>query len=189
MKFIKIIITVLIIFPIDTFSQEYHEDNNQIESHENKGKIRIGGYFSQTHIPSHYYHERKATKHNPYQLITTNEIEIQYFISKNLSIKWTNEMEFMSYVLKDYNGLSKIRKNAFLSAAVLGYKISNFGLFVGMGYEFERNENILVRRFGIEYMIELSENVDISPAYIFDSMGASHTSHSLAIAIGYHFNK
>lgn len=180
----KIIIAVLIIFPIYTFSQEHQEDNNQIESDENHGKIRIAGSLSQTHISSHHYHENEDY---PSQLIPTDGIEIQYFISKNLSIKWTNEIEFASYILKAENGLSKVRKNAFLSAAILGYEIYNFGLFVGMGYEFEENEHLLVQRFGIEYIIELNENVDISPAYIFDSMGPSHTSHSLAIAIGYHF--
>lgn len=113
----KIIIAVLIIFPIYTFSQEHHEDNNQIESHENHGKIRIAGSFSQTHISSHHYHEKED---NPSQLIPTDGIEIQYFISKSLSIKWTNEIEFMSYILKAENGLSKVRKNAFLSTAVLG---------------------------------------------------------------------
>jgi hypothetical protein len=45
-----------------------------------------------------------------------------------------------------------------------------------------------VKRFGIEYILELNENIDISPAYIFDSMGESHGSHTFAFTIGYHFN-
>ena len=57
-----------------------------------------------------------------------------------------------------------------------------------LGYEFEKNENLLVKRFGIEYILELNENIDISPAYIFDSMGESHGSHTFAFTIGYHFN-
>ena len=59
---------------------------------------------------------------------------------------------------------------------------------LGLGYEFEQNENLLVKRFGVEYIYKVNKNVDISPAYIFDSMGGSHGSHTFALTIGYHLN-
>ena len=168
------------------FSQSSQEHNNEISQDEEiGGKFRIAVSINQTYISEENYHE---SEHHPAQLIPTDGIEIQYFISKHFSIKWSNEIEFMSYILKDDNGLSKVRKNAFLSSAVLGYEVSNFGFFAGLGYEFEKNENLLVKRVGIQYIIELNKNIDISHAYIFDSMGESHGSHTFAFTIGYHFN-
>ena len=66
------------------------------------------------------------------------ELRLLYKTYEKFSAKWTNEIEFMSYILKDDNGLSKVRKNAYLTTIVLGYEISNFGLFGGLGYEFEK---------------------------------------------------
>ena len=161
-------------------------DKSHSETHleEHNGKIRIAGTFSQTYIPAHQYHE---SEDSPSQLIPTDGIEIQYFFSEYLSIKWANEIELMSYILKDENGSSKVRKNAFLTTATIAYELFDFGLFAGFGYEFEKSENLLVKRVGIEYIFKPNKYVDISPAYIFDSMGDSHMSHSFAIAIGYHF--
>jgi len=182
----KNFLTILFFLPLFVFSQSSQEHNNEFShDEESGGKFRIAVSINQTYISEENYHE---SEHHPAQLIPTDGIEIQYFISKHFSIKWSNEIEFMSYILKDDNGLSKVRKNAFLSSAVLGYEVSNFGFFAGLGYEFEKNENLLVKRFGIEYILDLNENIDISPAYIFDSMGESHGSHTFAFTIGYHFN-
>ena len=160
----KFFFTILFFLPFFVFSQSSQEHNNEIShDEESGGKFRIAVSINQTYISEENYHE---SEHHPAQLIPTDGIEIQYFISKHFSIKWSNEIEFMSYILKDENGLSKVRKNAFLSSAVLGYEVSNFGFFAGLGYEFEKNENLLVKRFGIEYILELNENIDISPAYI-----------------------
>ena len=100
--------------------------------------------------------------------------------------QWTKTNSY-DFILKDENGLSKVRKNAYLTTLIMGYEISKFGLFAGVGYEFEKSENLLVTRFGIEYIGKVNDHIDISPAYIFDTMGGSHVSHTFALAIGYHF--
>ena len=174
---------LFLLLPTVNIAQE-HIDLHENNSDHDHGKFRIAATFNQTYIPAHEYHE---SEDSPSQLIPTDGIEIQYFISEKFSVKWTNEIEFMSYILKDDNGLSKVRKNAYLTTIVLGYEISNFGIFGGLGYEFEKSENLSVYRFGIEYIGKVNDHVDISPAYIFDTMGGSHTSHSFALAIGYHF--
>lgn len=180
----KSFFTILLFSPLFLFSQ-IEQNNNREEEHESEGKFRIALSVNQTYITENNYHE---TENHPSKLIPTDGIEIQYFISKHFSIKWANEIEFMSYILKDENGLSKVRKNAFLTSAVLGYEFGNIGVFAGLGYEFEQNENLLVKRFGVEYIYKVNKNVDISPAYIFDSMGGSHGSHTFALTIGYHLN-
>ena len=177
---------ILFLFsPIIIIGQDHHHSNEKsAHNDEEHGNIRIAATFNQTYIPAHEYHD---DEHSPSQLIPTDGIEIQYFLTEKLSVKWTNEIELMSYILKDENGLSKVRKNAYLTTLILGYEISKFGLFAGVGYEFEKNENLLVTRFGIEYIGKVNDHIDISPAYIFDTMGGSHVSHTFALAIGYHF--
>ena len=181
----KNIFFLVFFVPMLIIGQDSSEENHSESHHqEHNGKIRIAGTFSQTYIPAHEYHD---SEDSPSQLIPTDGIEIQYFINEHFSIKWANEIELMSYILKDENGLSKVRKNAYLTTATVSYELDDFGLFAGFGYEFEKSENLLVRRVGIEYIFKPNKHVDISPAYIFDSMGDSHMSHSFAIAIGYHF--
>jgi hypothetical protein len=185
MKMMKNIFFLTFLVPVMLVGQELSNVSHSeslLESHQ--GKIRLAGTYSQTYIPMHEYHE---SEDSPSQLIPTDGIEIQYFFNKEFSIKWANEIELMSYILKDENGLSKIRKNAFLTTATISYELFDFGVFAGLGYEFEKSENILVRRFGVEYIYKPNKHVDISPAYIFDVMGSSHVSHSFAIALGYHF--
>ena len=177
---------VLFLFsPFIIIAQEHNVLREKSAHHdEEHGKIRIAATFSQTYIPEYYYHDSEDF---PSQLIPTDGVEIQYFLTEKLSVKWTNEIELMSYILKDEGTLSKVRKNAYLTTLIMGYEISKFGLFAGVGYEFEKDENLLVTRFGIEYIGKVNDHIDISPAYIFDTMGGSHVSHSFALAIGYHF--
>lgn len=177
-------LVLLFFLPLITLGQKEETESNKglIKNEEVNNKLRVALSFNQSFIPKYHSAENK-----PSQLIPTDGVEVQYFFSENFSIKSINEIEFQSYLLRDKAGLTKVRENPFLTALVLGYELNRFGFFAGIGYEFEKNESLWVKRFGFEYVIELNENIDISPAYVFDSMGRSHVSHTLALALGYKF--
>jgi hypothetical protein len=186
MKKITLVIALLLPFLIN--AQEEHVTKNNTSEFETKHheleRFRIALTMSQSYIPSLHTEEGETTA----QFIPTNGIEISFALTHKLYVKWINEIEFQNYTVKGHNGEHRIRENAFLTAAVLIYEIyDHVGLFAGGGYEFEKNENLWVARFGAEYVFELPKNWNIAPTIIFDYKAESHTAYTFSLSIGKKF--
>jgi hypothetical protein len=79
------------------------------------------------------------------------------------------------------------RENAIITALVSSYKPNpNWNLIGGLGMEFERNENLVVLRLGVERPIKLGNNWILGPSFLFD-FKEEYDTWSLALAIGKEF--
>lgn len=173
----------LLSLPLLSFAQHEHDQQHSDADHQQHDKWRIALAISQSYIPSYHLHEEEASA----QFIPTDGIEIQYYFSHKFSIRWINEIEFQTYFLKDGNGEHRVRENAFLTALVVEYEHNNWGVFAGGGYEFEKNENLWVVRTGVEYIFQVTDKLDITPAIIYDYKAESHTALTFALTIGHRF--
>ncbi len=175
----KILLQVLLIFPIIGFAQDH--SNTSDSHHEDFKKIKISLAFAQAYIPSHHLHEESESS----QLIPTNGIDIQYNFNHKLFAKWTNELEFLTYNLKNDEGEKRVRENAFLSTVTLGYELyDKFAVIAGVGYEFEKSKDLTVCRLGMEYSFSIGGNWELSPELLYDIKEDSHTALTWGLAIG-----
>ncbi len=178
----KIYLLFLLVFPVIVFAQDH---SNSIVSHsDNFKRIKISFAFAHTYIPSHHLHEESESS----QLIPTDGIDIQYNFSHKSFIKWTNEVEFLSYNLKDHEGEKRVRENAFLSIVTLGYEFyDKLAIIAGAGYEFEKSKNLWVCRIGMEYSFRIGDRWELSPELLYDIKKDSHTAITWGFGIGYRF--
>lgn len=159
------------------------EHSNSITNHEEDlKKIKISLAFSQAYIPSHHLHEESETS----QLIPTNGIDIQYNFNHKFFAKWTNELEFLTYNLKNDEGEERVRENAFLSTVTFGYEFYHkLAVIAGVGYEFEKSKDLRVCRLGLEYSFNIGGNWELAPELLYDIKEDSHTAITWGLAIGY----
>lgn len=176
----KTFLPLLLIFPIISFAQEH---SNSTTSHDDEfKKIKISFAFSQSYIPSHHLHEESESA----QLIPTNGLDIQYNFNHKFFAKWTNELEFLTYNLKNKDGEERIRENAFLSTVTLGYEFyKKLAVIAGIGHEFEKSKDLWVCRFGMEYSFPIGGNWELSPELFYDIKEDSHTAVTWGLAVGY----
>ncbi|PLX11786.1 MAG: hypothetical protein C0598_07335 [Marinilabiliales bacterium] len=171
---------LIIVFPLIGVAQDH--TSLAKEHHDEFRKFKISFAFAQTYIPSYYIHEESESA----QLIPTDGIEIQYNFNHKFFVKWTNEIEFLNYTLKNHEGEQKVRDNAFLSIVTFGYEFyDKFAIVAGAGYEFEKSKNLWVCRLGLEYSIPFGKNWELSPEILYDIKKDSHTAISWGFGIGY----
>tara|TARA_R110000868_G_scaffold1389_20_gene10800 strand:+ start:1052 stop:1594 length:543 start_codon:yes stop_codon:yes gene_type:complete len=175
----KFLLHLLLIFPIIGFAQDH---SNSINSHNDDFKrIKISLAFAQTYIPTYHLHEESESA----QLIPTNGLDIQYNFNHKFFVKWTNELEFLTYNLKNNDGEERVRENAFLSTLTLGYEFyDKLAVIAGVGYELEKSKNLIVYRFGMEYSFSIGGNWELSPELLYDIKEESHTAITWGLGIG-----
>lgn len=177
----KFLLLVVLVAPLIGFSQHH---SNSKTSHDDFKKMKISFTFAQTYIPSHHLHEESESS----QLIATNGLAFQYNFNHKLFIKLANEVEFLSYNLKNHDGEKRVRENAFLSVITLGYEFyDKFAITTGAGYEFEKSKNLWVCRFGAEYSFSIGNNWELSPEILYDIKQDSHTAITWGFGIGKRF--
>lgn len=174
------ILLLLLVLPIIGFAQDH--SNLTTGHHDDFNRLKISLAFAQTYIPSHHLHEESESS----QLIPTDGLDIQYNFSHKFFAKWTNEVEFLSYNLKNHDGEKRVRENAFLSIFTLGYEFYNkLAIITGAGYEFEKSKDLWVFRIGTEYSFSIGGNWELAPELLYDIKKDSHTALTWGFGIGY----
>ena len=176
----SIFLMLALAFPVFGFAQDH---STTIQSHDNEfRKFKISLAFAQTYIPSHHLHEESESS----QLIATNGLDLQYNFNHKWFAKWTNEMEFLSYNLKNDEGEKRVRENAFLSIVTVGYEFyDRLALIAGAGYEFEKTKDLWVTRLGLEYSFTIGNHWELAPELLYDIKESSHTALTWGFAIGF----
>lgn len=180
----KLLFLLVLLLPVVAFAQDHSHAEEAHSAHEELKKFKVSLAFAQTYIPSHHMHDESETT----QLIPTDGIDIQYNFSHKVFAKWTNELEFLSYNLKNEDGEERVRENSFLSVLTLGYEFyDKLALIAGAGYEIEKTKNLWVTRVGLEYSFSIGKDWELSPELLYDIKEDSHTAITWGFGIGYRF--
>ncbi len=178
----KIILVLTVLIPVFVFAQDH--SNSKADHKDKLKRFKISLAFAQTYIPSHHLHEETESA----QLIPTDGIDIQYNVTHKFFAKWTNEVEFLSYNLKNHDGEKRVRENAFLSIITFGYEFfDKLAVIAGAGYEFEKSKDLWVCRVGLDYTFSIGGNWELSPEFLYDIKEKSHTAITWGFGIGYRF--
>ena len=180
----NVFLLLFLLFPLVGFAQSHGHAEAETTHHEELERWKVSLAFAQTYIPSHHLHEESEST----QLIPTDGIDIQYNFTHRVFAKWTNEVEFLSYNLKNHDGEERVRENSFLTIVTLGYEVyDKLAIVAGAGYEFEKSKDLWVTRIGLEYTFEIGNSWELCPELLYDHKQDSHTAFTWGFGIGYRF--
>lgn len=78
------------------------------------------------------------------------------------------------------------RENAFIATLMATHKLVNWHIQGGIGVEFEKNENLMVLRLGLERPFHLGNHWVLAPAVYFD-IKEGYDTWSISLSIGKSF--
>ena len=115
-------------------------------------------------------------------------LDLEYWFSRRLGLGIHNDMELHTFIIEENNNELLEREYPLVTTLDVLFKpVKDFVLLVGPGYEFEKNENFPLVRFGVEYEFEIPGGWDISPTIFYDTRIDAFDTWSVALGIGKRF--
>jgi hypothetical protein len=122
-----------------------------------------------------------------YVIAPTLGVEYEYEINPHWSAAAMADVEFKEYFVEIGGGRLK-RENIFILALVAMYEVvPRFLVYLGPGYEIEKNESLFVIRAGVKYEFEFSEGLDITPTIEADFKETEYASVFFGASVGKRF--
>lgn len=159
--------------------EEQEENEEFLFRNERKNIVLLS--FGYTYVP-----RGSALEEEESDGIFVPSIGLDY--KRRVSEKWAitlfTDIELEDYLIieKDFN-----RERAFIAVLGATYEISkSFGVFGGVGYEFEKSNNLWVLRAGLEYGMDLGKRWVFVPSVFFD-WKESYETYSVSIGFSRKF--
>ena len=148
------------------------EDEEQLRHH------HLVLTLGQAHIPSAENVDESASL----VLIPTWGFSYEYLFNRKFGLGLKGDLEVSNYIVTDDEGREIERENPFsLSLVGIYNPIKGFGLFIGPGIEYEKDENFFIAVVGVSYEAEFGDRWDFSPEISYE-LKEGHTG---AISIGF----
>jgi len=166
----------LILFSLNAYSQE-----KESELHEEFNHHSVSILISHTIITEGIKDGKRSTISVPSWALNYN-----YRFNEKWSIGWHNDIIIEDFVIEKNSGNEIIERSVPVAALIVGtYKFTkSFGIEIGGGMEFEKNENFGVARIGAEYGIEIpSKNLEVLFAIDYDILFDAYNSFNFGIGI------
>jgi hypothetical protein len=141
----------------------YAQEANK-EEVEKVSRHKIALVFGYTHIPAAFIdgHSRSSV------YAPTIGLDYFYQFAERWAIGAVIDLEFENYTV-DFNKEELERERAVVTGILVGYELApHWGIFLGPGVEFEKNENLFILRASTEYTFELGDGWDLFLALIMN---------------------
>lgn len=173
---------VLLLFLLFSSAAFAQEEEHKEESNERKHSI--SALLSHTYVSDAILEGRKSWRALPSIVFDYN-----YSISHNWKIGWHNDLIVENFVVERLGEKSEIeRKKPLASTIVAGFKPGkHFTYEFGFGGEFEREESFFLTRVGVEYSLEIKENLEFVSNFIYDFKWNGYNSFAFGVGISKSF--
>ena len=142
-------------------------------------QIRVALITANSHIPEAFEGEKRVP------VIPAWGFDVDYFFHPKWSLGLQADLKLQSFEVKD-DGVILERSYPFSLAPVIHYHfVRHWSLYLGPGWEFEKNENLYFLKLGTEYSFELSETFEIALNVAYENKQEIYNSWTFGIA----FNK
>jgi len=152
----------------------------------NERKHSISALLSHTYVSEAVLESKKSWRALPSIVLDYN-----YTLSHQWKIGWHNDLIIENFVVERLGGGSEIeRKKPLASTIVTGFKPGkHFTYEIGFGGEFEREESLFLTRVGVEYSLEIKENLEFISNFIYDFKWNGYNSFSFGVGLSKSFGK
>lgn len=115
-------------------------------------------------------------------------LDAEYWVKPAWGIGLHTDMELQTFVVELVEGERLEREYPFIATLeLLAKPFKGLVLQAGPGYEFEKNENFKLIRFGLEYEFEIHNGWDISPTVFYDTRFDAFDTWTIGVGIGKRF--
>lgn len=164
---------VLFLLVGKTFAQE------EVEEEKFSPQIRVALITANSHVPQAYEGEKRVP------VIPAWGFDVDYFFHPRWSIALQADLKLQSFEVEN-EGVFLERSYPFSLAPVMHYHFKrHWSLYLGPGWEFEKNENLYFLKLGTEYSFEMSETFEIALNLAFENKQDIYNAWTFGIA----FNK
>lgn len=178
-----LILNVLLISGLITHGQENQEENSEQE----RGKHSLAFFVSHTFVS-----QGKIDGEREWLAAPSLALNYNYRLSEKWSIGLHNDIIIESFLIENSMSSEETLEREYpISNLIMGtYKITEaWGLAIGGGVEWEKNENFAVLRLGTEYGLELKdERLEIVFSLNYDALIEAYDSVNFGIGINKYFN-
>ncbi len=178
MKHVRIIFFICLLSIIPALAQEEREELGETEVSEQEKRHTLAFVLGYTHIP-------EATKDGKVEeavFVATIGLDYLYEFSEKWFVIGAFDTELGKYEV-DFEDDEISREIAVVFATLVGYEvIPGWGFVVGPGFEFEKNKNLFVLRFGTDYTFELGNDWGLFPSFTYD-FKKEYSSYALGVGL------
>lgn len=177
---------LLILLTPDLSAQEHddhHDELEQLTHHQDKhGHFRLSLVIGHTLIPSLVNGEKESL------LVPSWGLDIEYWMNHKWGIGLHNDIEVETFeVLSAQQEYVERVFPLVFTLDILWRPWKGLVLLAGPGIEFERNEDLELMRFGVEYEIEIFEHWDLAPNFFYDARFDAFDTWSVGLGVGRRF--
>jgi hypothetical protein len=171
------IITLLFILcmPYLLIAQEESHNFKQVEK-----KHKTSFFLSHTHISEGIKNGKKE-----WLTVPSFGLDYNYLLTSKWSIGLHNDLVVENFKVQKFADEFELeRTTPFVSSIVAGFKPGRFFTYeLGFGGEFAKEGNLFLTRIGIEYGLEISEDLELVSNLVYDIKWNHYDSYVLGIGI------
>ena len=176
-----VLLVLFITLRINTLYGQASLDETSEKQH---SRHHVSIMIAHTHVP-------KGTEHTAGSgplIIPSWGLNYNFHINEKWSVGWHNDMEISTYFIKDEHGAELERERPIITSLVGIFKPRKYvGILAGAGRELEKHQSFWVLRAGLEFEIEMGNNWDLAPSFIYDLKESVYDSWTIGLAVGKRF--
>jgi len=169
---------VFSIVSISMLAQSHLETHPSSHGETLHPRFRIASFISHTLIP---------TSHNEsHAFIPSWGVDLEYWPTSRFGLGLHNDIELETFIVEGPE--EELVEKKYPVVSTLDALYNPFGgliLVAGLGYEFEKEGNFFILRFGAEYEIELGNHWDVFTTLSYDTSAADRNYHTYTLGIGF----
>lgn len=167
----------LIIGSLPLFGQ-HHKMEHTV--HHKASHFRISAAIAHTYLPESTIDGKKTLA------LPSFGLDIEYWANHHWGVGLHNDLELVNFEIKDKEGVHIEREFPVLVTLDALWKPNkSLVVLVGPGIEFEKSENYLVFRTGLEYEFQFAPKWDLAPIIFYDVRKDAYNTFSIGLGVGY----
>lgn len=179
MRFFALILIALLLSGANGIAQ--HQEHDQNESHSSE-HVECHGFRAATFIGHTLIPGPNNKKHF---FIPSWGFDLEYWFSEKIGVGWHNDIELASFVVQGPGEEELEREYPIISTLDFLYKTKqNIVFLAGVGYEFEKEVDFFIFRFGAEMELPIDHNWDLFPTAFIDTATGERQYYTLTLGLG-----
>jgi hypothetical protein len=115
-------------------------------------------------------------------------LDVEYWPTSKIGFGIHNDLEITNFIIEtDHEEYLEREYPLVVTADLLIKPWKGLVIQAGPGIEFEKNENFLLFRLGLEYEFELNHHWDLFPTLFYDDREGSYHTWSIGLGVGKRF--
>lgn len=166
-----LLVTVILLLATGQAASQHYEDHDKCRG------FRAATFIGHTLIP--------VNRGKDHLFVPSWGVDLEYWFNERWAVGLHNDIELETFVIEGPGEETLERSYPIISTLDALYKLNRYVvLMAGAGYEFERNEDFFLFRFGVEVEVPIGHHWDVFPTVFYDTATGDRNYSTLTIGLG-----